>query len=319
MSKKLKVFEAFSGIGSQSIALRNLNIPYEVVAISEIDKYAIQAYEAIHGKVNNLGDISKIKVEDIPQHDLFTYSFPCQNISTAGKRDGLSKGSNTKSSLLWECEKIIEFCKPKYLLMENVKNLLSKKFKNDFDKWINWLNIQGYNSYYEVLDAKNFGIPQHRERVFVISIRKDIDNGFKFNIPNKQGDLKDFVDDINENVDSKIMKSCIEVFKEEYENIIKSDKDIYQCKATSGFQDKKVGITVSPTLRANKTHTCVLINNHIKRLNAKDMWLLSGFDISDYEKVKDVISEAQLMKQAGNTIVVQVLEEIFKELLLNNK
>ena len=103
--------------------------------------------------------------------------------------------------------------------------------------------------------------------VFVISIRKDIDNGFKFNIPNKQGDIKDFVDDINENVDSKIMKSCIEVFKEEYENIIKSDKDIYQCKATSGFQDKKVGITVSPTLRANKAHTCVLINNHIKRLN----------------------------------------------------
>ena len=316
MSNKLRVFEAFSGIGAQSIALRNIGIPYEVVAISEIDKYAIQSYEAIHGKVNNLGDISKIKVEDIPEHDLFTYSFPCQNISTAGKRDGLSKSSGTKSSLLWECEKVIEFCKPKYLLMENVKNLLSKKFKNDFDKWINWLNIQGYNSYYEVLDAKNFGIPQHRERVFVISIRKDIDNGFKFNIPNKQGDLKDFVDDINENVDSKIMKSCIEVFKEEYENIIKSDKDIYQCKATSGFQDKKVGIAVSPTLRANKTHTCVLVNNHIKRLNAKDMWLLSGFDISDYEKVKGVVSEAQLMKQAGNTIVVQVLEEIFKELFV---
>lgn len=92
INNKLRVFEAFSGYGSQSIALRNIGVPYEVVAISEIDKYAIQAYESIHGKVNNLGDISKIKVEDIPEHDLFTYSFPCQDISVAGNMRGIKKG-----------------------------------------------------------------------------------------------------------------------------------------------------------------------------------------------------------------------------------
>ena len=113
---KLRVFEAFSGYGSQSLALEYLGIPHEVVAISEVDKYAIQGYEALHGKANNLGDISKINVEDIPEHDLFTYSFPCQDISIAGRGLSLEEGSGTRSSLLWECKKVIEHCKPKYLL-----------------------------------------------------------------------------------------------------------------------------------------------------------------------------------------------------------
>ena len=164
----LRVFEAFSGYGSQSIALRNLGIEHEVVAISEIDKYAIKAYEAIHGPTLNLGDISKINVNDIPQHDLFTYSFPCQDLSVAGKQKGLGEG--TRSGLLYECEKVIEHCKPKYLLLENVKNLVGKKFKADFDKWLEYLEGLGYTNYWKVLNAKNYGVPQNRERVFVVSI-----------------------------------------------------------------------------------------------------------------------------------------------------
>lgn len=108
----IKVFEAFSGYGSQSLALERLNIEHEVVCISEIDKYAIQAYEALHGPVKNLGDISKIKAENAPEHDLFTYSFPCQDISVAGNQKGLIEGK-TRSGLLWECERIIEAKKPK--------------------------------------------------------------------------------------------------------------------------------------------------------------------------------------------------------------
>ena len=165
----IRVFEAFAGYGSQSIALRNLGIPHEVVAISEIDKYAIQAYEAIHGPTLNLGDISKIDLKDIPSHDLFTYSFPCQDLSVAGKQSGLIKGQ-TRSGLLYECEKIIEYCRPKYLLLENVKNLVGKKFKADFDKWLEYLEGLGYTNYWQVLNAKDYGVPQNRERVFVVSI-----------------------------------------------------------------------------------------------------------------------------------------------------
>lgn len=168
--KTLRVFEAFAGYGSQSLALRNLGVKHEVVAISEIDKYALQAYYSLHSKeIPNLGDISKLKVEDIPKHDLFTYSFPCQDISVAGKQAGIEKGQ-TRSGLLYECERIIEHCKPKYLLMENVKNLVGKKFKTQFDEWLKYLEGLGYTNYYDVLNAKNYGIPQNRERVFVISI-----------------------------------------------------------------------------------------------------------------------------------------------------
>ena len=164
----LRVFEAFAGYGSQSIALRNLGIEHEVVAISEIDKYAIKAYEAIHGPTNNLGDICKINPSDIPDHDLFTYSFPCQDLSVAGKQAGLGKG--TRSGLLYECEKIIEAKKPKYLLLENVKNLVGKKFKPQFDEWLEYLEGLGYTNYWKVLNAKDYGVPQNRERAFVVSI-----------------------------------------------------------------------------------------------------------------------------------------------------
>ena len=166
----LRVFEAFAGYGSQSIALRNLGIEHKVVAISEIDKYAIKAYYALHdNNVPNLGDISKIDTTDIPDHDLFTYSFPCQDISVAGKTKGIVKGE-TRSGLLYECEKIIEVKRPKYLLLENVKNLVGKKFKPQFDEWLVYLESLGYTNYWKVLNAKDYGVPQNRERVFVVSI-----------------------------------------------------------------------------------------------------------------------------------------------------
>nr|DAG59223.1 MAG TPA: Cytosine specific methyltransferase [Caudoviricetes sp.] len=168
----LRLIELFAGIGSQTQALTNIGIAHKVVAISEIDKYAIQSYEAMHGKANNLGDIRKI--EELPNADLWTYSFPCQDISVAGKGAGIKEG--TRSGLLFEVERLLRVASekgtlPKYLLLENVKNLVSKKFKADFDKWLDFLAELGYTNYWKVLNAKDYGIPQNRERVFCISIR----------------------------------------------------------------------------------------------------------------------------------------------------
>lgn len=193
--KTLRVFEAFAGYGSQSIALRNLGVKHEVVAISEIDKYALKAYYSLHSKdIPNLGDISKLKVEDMPQHDLFTYSFPCQDISVAGKQAGIEKGQ-TRSGLLYECERIIEHCKPKYLLMENVKNLVGKKFKTQFDEWLGYLEELGYTNYWKVLNAKDYGVPQNRERVFCISILGEHEP-YKFPQPVKLNRaIKDILED----------------------------------------------------------------------------------------------------------------------------
>ena len=168
----LRLIELFAGIGSQTQALTNIGIAHKVVAISEIDKYAIQSYEAMHGKANNLGDIRKI--EELPDADLWTYSFPCQDISVAGKGAGIKEG--TRSGLRFEVERLLRVASekgtlPKCLLLESVKNLVSKKFKADFDKWLDFLGDLGYTNYWKVLNAKDYGIPQNRERVFCVSIR----------------------------------------------------------------------------------------------------------------------------------------------------
>lgn len=188
----MKIIELFAGVGCQTQALKNIGVDHKVVGISEIDKYAIDSYNQLHGETFNFGDISKIDV--LPKVDMWTYSFPCQDISVAGYQKGIKKG--TRSGLLSEVERLLEISeKPKYLLLENVKNLVSKKFKPDFDKWLEKLSDMGYTNYWKVMNAKDYGIPQNRERVFVVSILGEHE---KFEFPEKielKLRLKDILDD----------------------------------------------------------------------------------------------------------------------------
>lgn len=185
----IRVLSLFSGIGAFEKALTNLNIDYELVGYSEIDKYASKAYSLIHSESEskNLGDITKIDINALPKDiDLITYGFPCQDISVAGNKQGFfnSKGEKTRSGLFFNALNIIQAVKPRIAIAENVKNLTGKRFKNEFEIVLNSLDQAGYNNYYKVLNAKDYGIPQNRERVFIVSIRKDIDNGlFEFPQP----------------------------------------------------------------------------------------------------------------------------------------
>ena len=178
----LKVIELFAGVGAQAEALKRANIKHEVIAISEIDKYAIQTYQKLHGWVTNLGDIKKIK--ELPQADLWTYSFPCTDISISGQMKGFDKDSNTGSSLLWEVQRLLEKGKdngtlPRFLLMENVKNIVSKRFLPLFQTWVDYLSSLGYKSFYKVLNARDYNVPQNRERCFMISVL-NFDGEFNF-------------------------------------------------------------------------------------------------------------------------------------------
>lgn len=331
----IKVFEAFAGIGAQRTALKNIGVPHEVVAISEYDEYPAKSYMAIHGETLNLGDITKIDVHDIPEHDLFTYSFPCQDISLAGKQKGLDKDSSTRSSLLWECERIIEHCRPKYLLLENVKNLVGKKHKDNFDEWLSVLDALGYDNYWQVLNAADYGIAQKRERVFVVSIRKDLKQQFEFPLVQKTNKtLKDYLDN---NVDKKYYfdKSKIE--------------SILNWKSFQKPFNRVLGLgSVCPTLTArgcqggnasmyviseylfkttnfgefsNDDSMCIsqeqidtIFNYRPRILTPLECWRLMGFSDGQFYKASLVNKESQLYKQAGNSICVPVLEAIFKEL-----
>lgn len=198
--EKIKILELFSGYGSQKLALDYLGIPCESTQC-EIDKYAVDAYNQIHGETENLGDICRVDETKLPYYDLITYSSPCQDFSVAGLQKGGDKDSGTRSSLLWECERIIKAVKPKYLLMENVKNLVGKQHKHNFIAWLDTLDALGYNNYWQVLNAKDYGVPQNRERVFVVSIRKDIQQGYTF--PEKIPLEKRLKDILEDSVDEK--------------------------------------------------------------------------------------------------------------------
>ena len=320
---KIKVFEAFSGYGSQSMALRNIGVDYEVVAISEVDKYAVKAYEAIHGKVNNLGDISKIDIKDIPEHDLFTYSFPCQDISTSGKGRGFAKNSGTRSGLLWECEKIIEHCKPKYLLMENVKNLLSVKHKADFDLWCDYLEGLGYTNYYKVLNSRDYGIPQSRERVFMVSI---LGSHEEYEFP-KEKDLKISVRDLLESkVDSKYYLS-----DEMHERFVYQESLSKSGVKRIGVASKNTKSQAGRVISIDGVSMTICSGTHgyaigyiadenknplrIRRYTPKEAFRLMGLSDEDILKIQSCdISDTQQYKLAGNSIVVNVLEEIFGSL-----
>lgn len=367
--EKLRVFEAFSGIGTQSMALDKIGINYEVVAISEIDKFVIKSYNAIHGKVLNLGDISKVNVEDIPDHDLFTYSFPCQDISIAGKQEGLDESSGTRSSLLWECNRVIENVKPKYLLLENVKNLVGKRHKDNFDRWLEHLEELGYTNYWKVLNAKDFGIPQNRERVFVVSILGE-HNEFIFpNVQDLDLRLKDMLEDeVNEKYYLKSEKSKELLYKilneNEVDGTVTCDasvnspkiKDISNCitaRYDAGIQNKQSmgmsvidssksidiinplkgksgngwhfeqqvysseGITRAVKAGGGSGNIPKVIEDvpfRIRKLTPLECWRLMGIPDSLFYKAQKVNSNTQLYKQAGNAIVVNVLEGIFKNM-----
>ncbi len=358
MKKKiLRVFEAFSGVGAQCMALRNLGYDYKIVATSDIDETATLAYYFVNGRgkksrknfsankkrkfiidrgignvnkinkldekdlnilfdavdtCNNLGDITKISPKNIPDHDLFTYSFPCQDISSVGTQKGLDIGSGTRSSLLWECKKIIENKKPKFLLLENVKNLTTGKNRKNFDEWLKYLEEQGYVNYWKIFDAKDYGIPQRRPRVIVVS---------------KHGQCKTDLIKNNEIINSKDIKDIIDINEKEWTPFIPKSK--IKGNVKEGYysflddRDWKInGVMIGKycsTQRAGRAGLKIIKNEkgklYERKLNALECCRLMGYNDSDYKNMKNGnLSNGQIMKICGNSIVVNVLMNVFQNI-----
>ena len=264
---------------------------------------------------------------------------------------GLEEGSGTQSSLVWECFKIIEYHKPKYLLMENVKNLVSNKFKSYFDMICNKLEELGYNNYWKVLNGKDFDVPQNRERVMMVSIRKDIDKG-NFEMPIGIPTTKCLKDVLDNDVEDKyyVQKQMVNKFipNENFKNPYNTDKQkptelgfIQKGESGTKHQSNTVydGDCVSCTLCAGDwkspkmfmiegketkiiTHNIyqevnVVQNMVIRKLTPKECWRLMGFTDEDFYKAQTIgLSNTKLYERAGRGIVVPMLEEIFRNLFL---
>ena len=316
----MKVIELFAGVGSQTQALKNIGVEHDVIGISEIDKYAISSYEQLHEQTHNFGDISKI--ETLPGVDLWTYSFPCQDLSVAGRGEGIKEG--TRSGLLFQVERLLEVSeKPKYLLMENVKNLVGKKHKVDFDIWCSKLEELGYKNYWKVLNAKDYGVPQNRERVFMVSI---LGEHQEYIFPEKKElelRLKDFIDDVAEEK-YYINKEWHYTLENEQKH---DNNEIAKVHLHPNFKEvNSVGDTGKicrclTTMGGGQREPKILVNSskelRVRKLTPKECWRLMGWKDEQFNKIKG-ISNSQLYKQAGNGIVVNVLEGIFKNLFIDS-
>ena len=202
IDKPIRLIELFAGIGSQAKALENLGVNFTHHRVVEWDKYAMASYNAIHGTNFETSDITKIHAEDLGIAErekycyIVTYSFPCQDLSLAGNQKGMSKGSGTRSGLLWEVERLLDECEelPQVLLMENVPQVIGKKNIKDFQSWRSKLESLGYSNYVQLLNSKDYGIPQNRNRCFMVSILGE----YHYTFPKKQKlklKLKDMLED----------------------------------------------------------------------------------------------------------------------------
>jgi len=242
----------FAGYGGASFGLRKANIDFECIGYSEIDKYAIRCFEQNFPNTKNYGDCKSINPNDLPDFDLLTGGFPCQAFSTAGKMKG---EADARGTLFYDIIRIAEIKKPKYILLENVKGLTTKKFKPTFKKILSELNRIGYNVFWKVLNSKNFGIPQNRERVWFVCFRKDIDKFFNFQFPTPQP-LKIFVKDILEkevNEKYSLSKKGLELLKRNlrHRNETLIDKSISSTLKARDYKDGGKRVLLIGSLQKN--------------------------------------------------------------------
>lgn len=292
--------------------LEKINIPLDYKTFEnkarKLKDTKLKALFLANRLIKNYGDITRINPEELPDFDLFTYSFPCQDISVAGYQNGLAKGAGTRSSLLWECCKIIETKRPRYLMMENVKNLVGSNHVHNFSRFIRYLEGLGYYNYWAVLNARDYGIPQNRERVFCISSLEP-DFQFRFPAPIKlHCNLRDMLepdvpDDFylknNTFLDAPINQSvsyCI-------------DSNYWKGSTLDNFIQKHRRQLVTDKVDNNGKY-------RVRRLTPRETWRLMGCLDDDFDKAAQIVSNTSLYKQAGNSIVVPVLEAIFKSLFI---
>lgn len=369
ITKPIRLIELFAGYGSQAMALKRIGTNFEHYRVVEFDKYAIASYNAVHGTDFPTMDITKVHARDLNICDtetftyLLTYSFPCTDLSVAGKQAGMSKGSGTRSGLLWEVERILTEIRdsngelPQILFMENVPQVHSKKNINDFEKWLGFLESLGYTNYWRDLNAKNYGVAQNRNRCFMFSFLGNYSYDFPQPIPLTKR-IRDYLEGVVDDkfyVSDKALKGFAKHAKKQKEkgngfHAVVKDVDDISSTIKAGYykdgsdclikvagrinssQDGKVvytdGIALTltsghynvpkiaePTIR--KSYESVKLQHSIRKLTPRECGRLMGVSDEDIDKMETVNSNTQLYKQFGNSIVVDVMCAMFKNLNIN--
>lgn len=298
----IQILELFGGIGAPRKALVNLGVDVKAIDYVEIDEKAVRSYNAIFEK--DLAYKPQNVVGYNLKPDILIHGSPCQDFSIAGLQKGADQGTETRSSLMWETINIIKqmgLWKPRVVIWENVKNVLSKHMIHNFSRYISEMEKMGYTSSFETLNAIDFGLPQKRERVFTVSLL----NGGFFNFQMlEQKPMKNLKYFLESNVD---------------ESYIVTQPSILRGIGTKGVKRTTVIKDFAYTLTERQdrcpAQVIALGNDKYRFLTERECWRLQGYDDSDFEAAARVNSKRALYKQAGNSIPIPILEAIFKELL----
>lgn len=306
----IQILELFGGIGSPRCALRNLGIPTKAIDYVEIDEKAVRSYNAMFAEELSYKTQSVVGWNLKP--DILIHGSPCQDFSIAGQQKGADEGSETRSSLMWETIHIIEQMgewKPRYVIWENVKNVTSKHMKANFNRYLSEMERMGYTNNYEILDARQFGLPQARERVFTISVLNGDPFDFSDLIKTPMRNIKDFLED-NDKVPEQYLVTQPSVY-----NVIGHTG----IKRATVIQDYAYTITT----RQDRTPAQVidLHNGKYRYLTERECWRLQGYTDEDYEAAAAVQKRVgrykmALYKQAGNSIPVPIFESLFRKIIL---
>ncbi len=309
----VQILELFGGIGSPRCALRNLGITTKAIDYVEIDENAVRSYNSM------FSDELEYKTQSVVgwnlRPDILIHGSPCQDFSIAGHQKGAEEGTETRSSLMWETIHIIQQMgewKPNFVIWENVKNVLSKHMRANFNRYISEMEKLGYISNFEILDAREFGIPQARERVFTISVL----NGKKFNfddlIRTEMGDINTFL------LDNESVSRAYDVTQPSVYNVIGKTG----IKRATVIKDFAYTITT----RQDRTPAQVIDcgNGRYRYLTERECWRLQGYKDEDFEAAAAVQKKIgrytmALYKQAGNSIAIPIFESIFRKIILNEK
>lgn len=307
----VQILELFGGIGSPRCALRNLNIPTKAIDYVEIDENAVRSYNAM------FAEELEYKTQPVVgwnlKPDILIHGSPCQDFSIAGQQKGAEEGSETRSSLMWETIHIIQNMgewKPKYVIWENVKNVLSKHMIANFNRYQSEMEKLGYSNSYEILDAREFGLPQARERVFTVSVLNGEPFDFTDLIRTPMRDISEFL------LDNDKVPEVYDVTQPSVYNVI-GHTGIKRATVIKDF-------AYTITTRQDRTPAQVIDcgNGRYRYLTELECWRLQGYTDEDYKRARAVQKRVgryrmALYKQAGNSIAVPIFESMFRKIILN--
>lgn len=315
---KIKVFEAFAGYGGASFGLKKAGIDHEVVGFSENDKDAIELFEFNFPRIENYGDITKIRAKDLPDFDLFTGGFPCQPFSTVGKRLG---EIDIRGTLFEDIIRICKVKKPKYILLENVKGLSMGKLKPTFEKIVLELEKLNYDVRHVVLNSKDYGVPQNRERLWIFGYLGKLQNDFEIAPPKEElkNRLKDFLD---KNVDSELYRSEAQIARIKHLH----DIDLFEVHEPLcyDYYNRKLRtdglcMTVTPP-----EHNVIRIvepmekgKEKVRKLSLDEHFRLMGFELNEKKreiKFPTTQNYTKLGRRAGNGWDVNLVSKLFKHI-----